>query len=77
MVQAKFSLSQSQLQFLERFELWGFTDKSALVREALDEMRERLAKVRRAESARLYAEVYAEEEDLRRLTDAALEDWPQ
>ena len=30
-----------------------------------------------AESARLYAEVYAEDEELRDLTEATLEDWPQ
>jgi hypothetical protein len=77
MPQAKFSLSQSQIEFINRHEAWGFPDKSALVREALDKMKARLARERLAESARLYAEVYAEAEELRGLTEAALEDWPE
>jgi hypothetical protein len=76
MTQAKFSLSETQIDFINRHEAWGFPDKSALVREALDELKARLAQERLAESARLYADVYAEEEDLRKLTEAALEDWP-
>jgi hypothetical protein len=75
--QAKFSLSQSHIDFLNQCEALGFSDKSALVREALDELKARLARERLAESARLYAEVYAEEADLHGLTEAALEDWPQ
>jgi Arc/MetJ-type ribon-helix-helix transcriptional regulator len=77
MPQAKFSLSQSQMKFINDFEAWGFADKSALVREALNVLQARLAQERRVESAQLYAEVYAEEEELRDLTEAALEDWPQ
>ncbi len=74
MPQAKFSLSQSQIEFINQHEAWGFPDKSALVREALDAMKARLTRERVAESARLYAEIYAEEEELRGLTEAALED---
>ena len=77
MRQAKFSLSQSQIDFINRHESLGFPDRSALVREALDEMKARLAQDRLAESARLYAEIYAEDKELRDLTEAALEDWPQ
>ena len=40
-------------------------------------MKAKLAEERLTESARLYAEVYAEEAELRELTEAALEDWPQ
>ncbi len=77
MQQAKFSLSPSQINFINRHQSWGYPDKSSLVREALDEMKAKLARERLAESARIYAEVYAEEEQLRELTEAALEDWPQ
>jgi hypothetical protein len=77
MPQAKFSLAPSHIEFLNQCEALGFPDKSALVREALDELKARLDRERLAESARLYAEVYAEEEDLRGLTEAGLEDWPQ
>ena len=76
MPQAKFSLSETQIDFINRHEVWGFPDKSALVREALNEMQAKLAQERLAESAKLYAEVYAEDEELRKLTEAALEDWP-
>lgn len=76
MPQAKFSLSPSQMEFLNHHQAWGFPDKSALVREALDQMQTRLARERLVESARLYAEIYAEEEELLNLTEAALEDWP-
>jgi Arc/MetJ-type ribon-helix-helix transcriptional regulator len=77
MPQAKFSLSEAQMDFINRHEAWGFPDKSALVRQALDQMQARLAQERLVESARLYAEVYAEEQNLRDLTEAALEDWPR
>ena len=40
-------------------------------------MRARLARERLEESARLYAEIYDEDEDLRQLTEAALEGWPE
>jgi hypothetical protein len=73
MPQAKFSLSPSQIEFINQFNKWGFADKSALVRAALDGLHARLAQQRRVESAQLYAEVYAEEEELRDLTEAALE----
>jgi Arc/MetJ-type ribon-helix-helix transcriptional regulator len=72
MPQAKFNLSDSQIDFINRHDAWGFPDKSALVREALDEMKAKLAQERLIESAKLYAE----DEDLRRLTEAAMEDWP-
>jgi Arc/MetJ-type ribon-helix-helix transcriptional regulator len=77
MPQAKFSLSKTHVEFINRHQAFGFQDKSALVREALDQMKARLAQERLVESARLYAEVYAEEEELHDLTEAALEDWPQ
>lgn len=77
MRQAKFSLSQSQMEFINRYKTWGFPDRSTLVREALDQMKARMDQERLAESARLYAEIYAEDEDLRDLTEAAIADWPQ
>lgn len=77
MPQAKFSLSQAQLDFINRHEALGFPDRSALVRHALDDLKARLAQKRLTESARLYAELYAEEQELRELTESAIEDWPQ
>ena len=77
MPQAKFSLSEAQIDFINRHQAWGFPDRSALVRQALDQMQARLAQERLAESARIYAEVYAEDQDLRDLAESALEDWPR
>ncbi len=64
MPQARLSLSKVQIEFINRHQTWGFPDRSALVRHALDEMQARLAQERLAESARLYAEVYAEDQEL-------------
>jgi hypothetical protein len=77
MLQAKFSLTKGQLEFVDRHKAWGFPDKSSLVREAIEQLRAKLARERLEESARLYAEVYTEDDDVCGLTEAALEDWPQ
>ncbi len=77
MKQAKFSLMPSQIEFLEQHDDLGFPDKSALVREALDQLQRRISERRLRESAKLYAEVYAEDRELRTLTEGAIEDWPE
>lgn len=77
MPQAKFSLTEDQIRFISRHEDLGFSDRSALVREAIDHLQAKLEQARLAESARLYAEIYAEERDLQKLTEAAIQDWPQ
>ena len=68
MVQAKFSLEESHLQFLDECRLYGFKDKSTVVRMALDRLREEFARQRLRESADLYSEVYTEDEETRELT---------
>lgn len=73
MAQAKFTLSKSQIDFINRHEAFGFPDKSALMREALDQLEARLAHERLVESARVYAEIYAEEKELRDLAEAGLD----
>ena len=76
MIQAKFSLFESQVHFLEHYKDYGFTDKSALVRDALTRFQGELAKENLLKSADLYAKVYEEDEDVRELTEAALAGWP-
>jgi hypothetical protein len=76
MIPAKFSLEQSQIDFLERFQTLGFKDKSSLVRLALDKLHQEIERQQLEQSARLYAEVYAEDEELQQLTEIALGDWP-
>ena len=71
MAQAKFTLEQSHIDFLEQFKDRGFKDKSALVRLALDRLAQALEQEELARSADLYAELYAEDLELQQLTDAA------
>ena len=76
MLQAKFSLEKSHIQFLAQFRQYGFKDKSDVVRNALDRFRAELAQQCLRESADLYAEVYGNDEETREWTEPALEEWP-
>jgi len=77
MVQAKFSLDESQVEFLEHHKRHGFKDKSTLVRSALDRLQAEVELQQIKESAELYAEVYAEDDEVGDLTETALEGWPE
>lgn len=77
MQQFKFSLEQPEINFLENFQLYGYRDKSSLVRAALEYFQKILEEEQLRQSAQLYAEIYAEEADLHRLTEAAIEGWPE
>lgn len=77
MLQAKFTIETSQALFLDHFRQYGFKDKSALVRAALQKFQQELERQQLIESANLYAEIYAEDEELQELTQAALEGWPE
>ena len=77
MQQGKFSLTESQVEFLDQFRTLGYSDKSSLVREAIEAFKRKLAQQQLTESASLYAETYAEENELQELTEQALEDWPE
>lgn len=76
MIQAKFSLEESHIQFLAQCKQYGFKDKSDVVRTALDRLYTELAQQRLCESAELYAEVYAEDDETQEWTEAALSEWP-
>lgn len=76
MVQVKVSLGDVQLDFLNRYHAYGFKDKSAVVRAALNRLRAELEQQRLRESAELYAEVYEEDQDTQALTESALTEWP-
>jgi hypothetical protein len=77
MIQAKFTLEDSHLSFLNLFQQYGFKDKSSLVRAALERLQRELDLESLRQSADLYAEVYAEDEELQELTEAALTGWPE
>ena len=76
MIQAKFSLEESQLRFLEQCKDYGFKDKSEAVRIALEQLRQELERRRLQESAHLYIQVYDEDRELQELTESAILDWP-
>jgi len=73
MLQAKFSVEETQAQFLNNFKVYGFKDKSSMLREAI----ERFKKEIELESLRKSAELYSEDDDLKELTEIALNGWPE
>ena len=77
MRQAKFSCQENQAEFLSNYKDYGFKDKSAMVRESLNLLREKLEAQRLRESADLYAETYMEDSELKVLTDSAVQGWPE
>ena len=77
MKQAKFSLSSSQLKFLEQAQAYGFKDKSQAVRVALDRLMRDLRDRRLRESARIYTETLAEDAETVEWLDEAVDGWPE
>ncbi|MBU0558612.1 MAG: hypothetical protein KJ799_02595 [Bacteroidetes bacterium] len=55
----------------------GFKDKSSLVRSAIEKFIRSVEKQELIKSAKLYAEIYEEDSELRDLTNSAIEDWPK
>ena len=77
MHQAKFSVAESQIEFIKQYSRFGFKDRSSLVRAALDELRKKLEYQDLKASADLYTEIYEEDNELREITNAAISDWPE
>jgi Arc/MetJ-type ribon-helix-helix transcriptional regulator len=77
MQQAKFSCKEYQVEFLNNYKDYGFKDKSALIRESLNLLREKLESQKLRESADLYAETYMEDSELKALTGSAAQGWPE
>ncbi|MFZ1731553.1 MAG: hypothetical protein WBQ23_13440 [Bacteroidota bacterium] len=77
MIQAKFSLNESHLLVLEECKKYGFKDRSALVRAAIDLLSTQLEQQRLQESAALYAEIYEQDDETREWTDDAATAWPK
>lgn len=76
MIQAKFSLEESQIRFLGQCEYYGFKDKSEAVRIAINRLRQELETLRLQESAQIYPQIYEEDAQLKELTESAIMDWP-
>jgi hypothetical protein len=77
MQQAKFNCKENQAEFLNNYKNYGFKDKSAMIRESLNLLKEKLESQKLKESANLYAETYTEDPDLKALTDSAALGWPE
>jgi Arc/MetJ-type ribon-helix-helix transcriptional regulator len=77
MAQTKVSLEQSQVDFLNLFQHYGFKDKSSVVRVALDRLQQQLELEQLRQSADLYASLYSEDVELQQLTNAATDGWPE
>jgi hypothetical protein len=77
MGQVKFSFRENQEEFISRYKAYGFKDKSAMVRAAVNHFRATLEKEDLKESASLYAELYDDDQELNALTDSALSGWPE
>lgn len=67
MQQIEISLEREQVKFLNQFSRYGFQDKSALVREAIRRLRSQCEQQQLQLSAKLYAELYEEDAELREL----------
>ena len=77
MQQIKLSVHEDQAVFLNNYKYQGFKDKSTMMREALNLLKEKRELQRLQQSADLYAETYDEDSDLRALTDSAAQGWPE
>jgi len=77
MRQAKFSLEEPNLKFLNNHKQYGYKDKSSLVRHALNQLKSEIERQKLEASADLYSELYEIDAETRMLTNAALSDWPE
>lgn len=77
MLQAKFSLKEPQARFLNKYKTYGFKDKSSMIRAAIEQLKKELELQRLRASADLYSELYAENNDLKKITEAAINGWPE
>ena len=77
MIQAKFSVKETQARFLSRFKEYGYRDKSSMLRSAIEHFEKKLELEQLKKSADLYSEIYSEDDSLKTLTDTAVSGWPE
>ena len=77
MLQAKFSVEETQARFLNNHRDYGFKDKSSMLRAAINHFKKEFELERLRESADLYSEIYSEDKDLKELTETAAAGWPE
>jgi ABC-type phosphate transport system auxiliary subunit len=79
-VELKLNLQESQFKFLSNHKDYGFESQETMIQSALERLRRELEQQNLEdqeldESAKLYAEVYAEDSELQELTEAACADF--
>ena len=77
MLRAKFSLEEMLSHVLSHFKNLEFKDKSAMLRAAIKHFRKKMAHESLKKSADLYSEIYSTDDDLKGLTETALNGWPK
>jgi len=77
MLQAKFSVEERQVEFLNNYKAYGFKDKSSMLRVALDQFKKEMELESLRKSADLYSEIYSKDDDLKELTETAVTGWPE
>ena len=77
MLQAKFSVKETQARFLNNYKSYGFKDKSSMLRAAIDNFKKEMEIERLKQSADLYSEIYFEDDELKELTETAITGWPE
>ena len=77
MIQAKFSVNESQAHFLRDHKKYGFKDKSSMLRAAIDHYKKEMELERLKLSAVAYSAMYLKDNDLQDLTETALNGWPK
>ncbi len=71
MIQAKFSVEEAHIRFLNNYQAYGFKDKSALVRAAISSFHKEYERNLLKKSADLYSEIYSENKEMQDMTDSA------
>jgi len=57
--------------------MYGFKDKSAMLKAAINHFKKALELESLRASAKLYSELYSEDENLKDLTETAMHGWPE
>ena len=66
------AIDDNQVEFLKRFSRYGFKSEGDLVKVALERLRNDMERKSLEESANIYADIYANDEELREITESAL-----
>ena len=77
MLQAKFSVEEAHIRFLNNYKAYGYKDKSAMVRAAINSFKKRYELDLLKKSAYLYSEIYSEDKDVQEMTNTAVIGWPE